>query len=389
VVSVGAASEATTKELPEVLASNAHLTCYLNVLQDCHHCYLQQRQHLLVPTVTDAVGQLVRQYRADHCALVRGGVAFFAQVCEDETGLYGQFFGTHSPLLTAFLEELCVMLYDCLRPVIIHLEHLETLADLCGIQRSGVLEHLQSSPLPLAPLRAVVSRLHQDTQERLVYRASVYVASDIAGYQPSPGCLAYPQKLQLMEQIAQQIATQRKASRSDSVASSDVGGGRFSRVGSSAAELHGMWYPTVRRTLLCLSRLYRCVDTHIFQGVSSEAVHACVSSLAAAAALITAGPRHADLFTIKHLLILREQLAPFTVECGITETSLDWSGLRGAAYELVQRRAAIFSLSSNNALLQFIVDTPQVTQSVMDSKRDVDNELKTVCEQLIQLNTNT
>lgn len=89
-------------------------------------------------------------------------------------------------------------------------------------------------------------------------------------------------------------------------------------MGSSAADLHGMWYPTVRRTLLCLSRLYRCVDTHIFQGVSSEAVHACVSSLAAAAALITAGPRHADLFTIKHLLILREQLAPFTVECGIT-----------------------------------------------------------------------
>lgn len=52
--------------------------------------------------------------------------------------------------------------------------------------------------------------------------------------------------------------------RSESIYSS-TGGERFSRVGSSPADLHGMWYPTLRRTLMCLSKLYRCVDKAIFQ----------------------------------------------------------------------------------------------------------------------------
>ena len=31
------------------------------------------------------------------------------------------------------LESLCYTLYDVLRPIVIHVNHLETLADLCGI----------------------------------------------------------------------------------------------------------------------------------------------------------------------------------------------------------------------------------------------------------------
>jgi conserved oligomeric Golgi complex subunit 3 len=56
----------------------------------------------------------------------------------------------------------------------------------------------------------------------------------------------------------------------------------------SPADLHGMWYPTVRRTLACLSRLYRCVDRAIFQGLSQEALSACVQSIAEASTAIKA-----------------------------------------------------------------------------------------------------
>lgn len=38
------------------------------------------------------------------------------------------------------LEKLCVSLYDVLRPLIIHIIHLETLSELCSILKNEMLE---------------------------------------------------------------------------------------------------------------------------------------------------------------------------------------------------------------------------------------------------------
>ena len=40
--------------------------------------------------------------------------------------------------------------------------------------------------------------------------------------------------------------------------------------GTSPAALHGMWFPPVRRALLTLSKLYRCLELTIFTGLSQE-----------------------------------------------------------------------------------------------------------------------
>lgn len=47
-------------------------------------------------------------------------------------------------LYSAYLEGLCTILYDTLRPFIIHINHLETLAEVCSILRVEMLdEHVQ------------------------------------------------------------------------------------------------------------------------------------------------------------------------------------------------------------------------------------------------------
>lgn len=148
-----------------------------------------------------------------------------------------------------------------------------------------------------------------------------------------------------------------------------------------------MWYPTVRRTLVCLSRLYRCVDRPIFQGLSQEALKLCIQSVSQAAIKISAAktPIDGELFEIKHLLILREQIAPFRVDFTVKETSLDFSKVKTAAFGLLQKRKQLFSMGSNNALLEFLLEgTPQIKEHLLDSRKEVDRQLKTVCEQYIK-----
>ncbi|KAM6418894.1 conserved oligomeric Golgi complex subunit 3 isoform 2-T2 [Pluvialis apricaria] len=327
---------------------------YQQVLNEIHQCYLDQRELLLGPSIASTVTELTSQNNRDHCALVRSGCAFMVHVCQDEHQLYNEFFTKPTPKLDELLEKLCLSLYDVLRPMIIHVIHLETLSELCGILKNEMLEdHVQNNAEQLGAFAAGVKQMLEDVQERLVYRTHIYIQTDITGYKPAPGDLAYPDKLEMMEQIAQSLKEEQKklpseASFSD-VRLEDPESCSLIKSGSaeslnarhqttiSPADLHGMWYPTVRRTLVCLSKLYRCIDRAVFQGLSQEALSACIHSLLGAADSISKNKTQVDgqLFLIKHLLILREQIAPFHTDFTIKEISLDLKKTRAKINDLV------------------------------------------------------
>ncbi|CAH1781599.1 unnamed protein product [Owenia fusiformis] len=407
---------------------------YSQLLSDCHACYFQQRETLLCPSVASAVAELASKHVRDHCALVRSGCAFMVHVCEDEHQLYQQFFTKPTSLLDEMLEKLCNILYDVFRPLIIHINHLETLSELCSILKIEMLEeHVQNNDQELSAFEAVCSQMLEDVQERLVYRTYIYIRTDILNYNPAGGDLAYPEKLEMMEEIAESVKKTKSSTSSTpspgpvqrtdseiSVTSQEVAEinaekekspengvaepakfvaapsapgigeplvGQGSNMSMSPADLHGMWYPTVRRTLVCLSKLYRCIDRTTFQGLSQEALAHCIQSLTNASEAIVKRKNSkldGQLFLVKHLLILREQIAPFHVDFAVREMSLDFSKFKDAAYGLYSKKSKMFNLDSNNALLQFIFEgTPQVMENFVDSKRDVDNQLKTTCEDLI------
>ncbi|XP_077554461.1 conserved oligomeric Golgi complex subunit 3 [Haemaphysalis longicornis] len=428
---------ALVAQIEERVEQNAE---YKELLEGCHACYFAQRETLLGPSVSTAIKELAATHQRDHCALVRSGCAFLVHLCEDEHQLYAQFFTRPATLLDEFLGHLCGRLYDVFRPIIIHINHLETLAELCSILKVEMMEqHIAANPNELRAFGKVAQQMLEDVQERLVYRTLVYIRTDILGYNPAPGDLAYPEKLEMMESIAESLE-QNSLSRSSSRGSlvsigssasgslpqppSNASGDRPNEVavlqvsrsqsitetggkntttthtvvpaqgsevstrhkGYSPADLHGMWYPTVRRTLVCLSKLYRCLDKTIFQGLSQEVLATCIHSLSTAGKEISKNKTTLDgeLFQIKHLLILREQIAPFQIDFAIKETSLDFARIRDAALSLYNKKSRLFSLGTNNALLEFVLEgSLSIKENLIDSKKAVDNQLKALCEEFI------
>ena len=47
----------------------------------------------------------------------------------------------------------------------------------------------------------------------------------------------------------------------------------------SDLEAYTVWYPPLRSSLLCLSKLYGSVDSKIFNGLAQDAVHAATASV--------------------------------------------------------------------------------------------------------------
>ncbi|XP_058796417.1 conserved oligomeric Golgi complex subunit 3 isoform X2 [Phymastichus coffea] len=382
---------------------------YDTLLLECHGHFLSYRGLVLGPSIQKSLQSIKTKYNGDHCSLVRHSCSLLLHASIDEHRLFYQFFSKSSLALMSYSENLCTSLYDTLRPFIIHINHLETLAEICCILRIEMLdEHVQNNSEPLQGFGNICLQLLHDVQERLVFRAHLYLQSDVVGYNPSPGDLAYPEKLKMMEDIAESIREENRQFRMKKISLSSMESGsssnvvepisrthvmgidpmyqRGSHMGNSPADLHGMWYPTVRRTLVCLSRLYRCLDRPVFQSLSQEAITYCVQSIEIAREKIQsrATPLDAELFQVKHLLILREQIAPFQVDFTVKEYSLDFSKVKSAAFGLLEKRSRLFTLS-NNALLEFLLEgAPQMKEQLIDSRKHVDAKLKNSCQRLIQ-----
>ncbi|KRY19699.1 Conserved oligomeric Golgi complex subunit 3 [Trichinella patagoniensis] len=321
---------------------------YADMLEQCYKEYFYQRGVLMEPSFRLTVENLVNENAKSCCSLIRHGCTTLFRFCDDEYYLMGQFFKRGREHFNQFIENMARIFYNAIRPNVIHLQHLETLTELCVTLRTKILDERcytnDGTDVVYKGLAKVLEELLGDLTERLLYRSQMFAANEIGNYNPAEGDLAYPEKLTMIKEISKSMASNVEETNNTGSASS-----------GSVADIQGLWYPTVRRTVMCLSKLYRCLDDKL----------------------------NADLFFIQHLLILRAQTAPLMGDV-FCEPSVDFSKIKESAVNLIHNKSEWLSLSSNNALLKLLLQVPvQTSEQVVDSRRHLDFTVKTVCQNFI------
>lgn len=381
---------------------------YNSLLNDCYNCYFSVRQQHLAPMIVSKI-QEMGPSQQDKLKFARSGLAYLTSVCMEEYSLFYNFFNTGESELYGYLDTLIGYLYDYLRPRIIHENKIDILSELC------VVMNIQQSDIPIdensnLAFGYLIRNMLQDTQHRLVYRAQAFIRSEIQNFKPTPNILDYPARLKAAPPLPPSSETPTRTGSSqhaqrpsdvESIAESipevssptpslagSFSGGYFSsptlQQFNESAEMYQGWYPTLQRTLWLLTKIYKCVEQAIFDDLSQEALSKCLASLNQASATIKETKEVVDghLFLIKHLLILKEQIAPFEGNFVHSSKEVDFSRMTDALTTLFRDRTNLLSFGSwFGAVSQTI--TPTLIDSHLDARQEIDRDLKLVCETFI------
>ncbi|KAG0236793.1 Golgi transport complex subunit 3 [Actinomortierella wolfii] len=369
------------------------------------------RQQHLAPLIVSKIQEMGPSQR-DKLMFARSGLAYLISVCMEEYSLFYNFFNTGEDALYGYLDSLIGYLYDYLRPRIIHENKIDILSELCAIL------NMQQTEIPIdenshLAFGYLIRNMLQDTQHRLVYRAQAFIRSEIQGFHPKPDDLNYPERLQAPPPLSRGVASHSKSSSAstsggvprpsdvESIAESvpevssptpslaaSITGGYFASPTMQqfidTAEIYYGWYPTLQTTLWLLTKLYKCVPQSTFDDLSQEALSKCLVSLNHSATMIkeNQGVVDGQLFLIKHLLILKEQITPFEGNFVHVTKEVDFSRMTDALTKLFRDRSNLLSFGSwLGAVSQTI--TPKLVDSYLDARQEIDRDLKVCCETFI------
>ncbi|KAI9370093.1 Sec34-like family-domain-containing protein [Aspergillus egyptiacus] len=372
---------------------------YQSLLNELHANYAATRAKLIIPLVRKRLAEIAQAPSSsnDLVAFARASISYIRGVCLDEFDLWGEWFHGQGGLYD-FLETVCEPLYDHLRPRIIHEDKIVKLCQLCTLLQTRYLfdqeeetEYMDANQLDFS---ALIQPALEDVQTRLVFRAQAFLRDEIERFKPRPEDLDYPSRnKQLSISVTEKQISGRKVSHADAFInppkaakptedSADTNLDLDSKWDYDSQSAPTAWYPTLRKAVWLLSRIYRLVNSAVFDDLAHQIVHQTTLSLHQASSSISSKSNtDGQLFLMSHLLILKQQIVAFDIEYVAPEVSFDFSGVTNTFWEL-RERGGLFNPRNLVRLVGHGL-LPRVVENMLDAKVELDGRLRTVINDFI------
>ncbi|QDS71416.1 hypothetical protein FKW77_003306 [Venturia effusa] len=370
---------------------------YQSLMNELYQTYSATRGRILRPIIAKKMADIsvAPSTSKDLISFSRSSISFIRSVCSDEYDLWNEWFASDEGLYP-FLEAMMDPFYDYLRPRTIHETQLQKLCELCTLLQTRYMEDEDEDSerdSPHGPRLDFSSLIHpalEDAQTRLVFLTMATLRNEIEYYKPKPEDLDYPAR-------ANKAAFTNLKSNQPALSGRRASNGPLTPmpktpiiVDQDSPDGHFVFepvmqecYPTLRKAVWLLSRIYRLVHSAVFDDLAHQIVHQTTLSLHAASAQISsrASPTDAQLFLIKHLLTLKQQIVAFDIEFVSPEIHLDFSSMTSTFYEL-RSRGGLFNPSNLMRLVGGGL-IPKVVHNMLDAKSELDGRLRTVINDFV------
>jgi hypothetical protein len=247
-------------------------------MNELHSSFAATRGKLIIPLARKRLASIAQapSTSKDLVAFARASISYIRGICLDEFELWGEWFHGQAGMYD-FLEAICDPLYDHLRPRIIHEVKLIKLCQLCTLLQTRYLSDPEDETEYTDPNQLDFSVLIQpaleDAQTRLVFRVQAILRDEIERFRPKPEDIDYPTRNRQISVLSttNPVVSGRKSSRPGTEISLPKTPTVVDEETDSPTERDALWdfdsqaafegwYPTLRKAIWLLSRIYRLVN---------------------------------------------------------------------------------------------------------------------------------
>jgi hypothetical protein len=352
---------------------------YEGLLNDCYNFYFGIREKLLDAKIHKHIETSNIDKSKSLVELIQRNLSYFTKLYKDEYELFFKIFTTNNKnRFDSWLQHISEPLHDVLRNNVLHEQSISALCESATLLEKyyeyedgedaqydnhsfdSHIEEPHSFEKDI-DLGEIFQPISQDIQSRLVFRAQAYINENIIRFKPDSKTF----------QIGH-----RKASRPSNVPENadDASLTSPKKLGTDSSGLDN-WYPPLKKGVSLLFKLYQLVSSQVFDDLAHNIVHDCIISLRDCHEICQQqmGKLDANLYFLKNLLMLKQQIQNFDIEYVNNETFLDFSGI-GDIIGKLRNGAGVLN---NAGFLEVVRESvPRVVNNMMDARVELQTELR-------------